>query len=95
MQKTYDEGFRLTNDGEVLRIEPTKLQPKPLTLDPSALAEIGLGLREDYQLSYNPRKATRGENIIESFLTPLGLRVPQETPAGVVRVRCSAVTFVR
>ena len=27
MHRTYDEGFRLTNDGEVLRIEPTRLQP--------------------------------------------------------------------
>ena len=75
----------MTNDGEVLRIEPTKLQPTPLTLDLSALAEIGLGLREDHQLSYDPEQAKRGENIVESFLTTLGrmadLAASQEEPA--------------
>ena len=42
MQKTYREGFKLTNDGDGLRIEAVDYHSKPLYLDEAALAEIGL-----------------------------------------------------
>lgn len=55
MQKTYREGFKLTNDGEGLRIEAVDYHSKPLYLDEAALAEIGLQLRED------PAQARKGK----------------------------------
>ncbi len=71
MQKTYREGFKLTNDGDGLRMEAVDYHSKPLYLDQAALAEIGLQLREDHQLKYDPAQAKKGERLIDSLLVTL------------------------
>ena len=85
MQKTYREGFQLDNDGAGLRIVAVDYHTKPLYLDQAALAEIGLQLRDDHQLKYDPAKAKKGEQLIESLVTTLqrvaDLAASQKEPA--------------
>ncbi len=71
MQKTYREGFKLTNDGDGLRVEAVDYHSRPLYLDQPALAEIGLQLRDDHQLKFDPAQAKKGERLIESLLVAL------------------------
>ena len=71
MQKTYREGFKLTNDGDGLRVEAVDYHAKPLYLDQAALAEIGLQLRQDHQLKYDPAQAKKGEQLIDSLVATL------------------------
>ena len=66
MQKTYREGFKLTNDGDGLRVEAVDYHSKPLYLNQAALAEIGLQLREDHQLAYDPATAKKGERAAQA-----------------------------
>ncbi len=71
MQKTYREGFTLENDGGGLRIQADDYHAKPLYLDQAALAEIGLKLRNDHELKYDPAQAKKGERLIDSLVATL------------------------
>ena len=64
MQKTYREGFTLKSDGAGLRIQVDDYHAEPLYLDQAALAEIGLQLRQDHHLKYDPAQAKKGERLI-------------------------------
>ncbi len=85
MQKTYREGFTLENDGGGLRIQADDYHAKPLYLDQAALAEIGLKLRDDHELKYDPAQAKKGERLIDSLVTTLqrmaDLAASQKEPA--------------
>ncbi len=85
MQKTYREGFTLANDGGDLRIQADDYHAKPLYLDQAALAEIGLKLRDDHELKYDPAQAKKGERLIDSLVTTLqrmaDLAASQKEPA--------------
>ena len=56
-----------------------------LIRDQAALAEIGLQLREDHQLAYDPAQAKKGERLIDSLLVTLqrmaDLAASQKEPA--------------
>ena len=54
-------------------------------LDQAALAEIGLKLRDDHELKYDPAQAKKGERLIDSLVTTLqrmaDLAASQQEPA--------------
>ncbi len=85
MQKTYREGLTLKNDGGGLRIQADDYHATPLYLDQAALAEIGLQLRDDHQLKFDPAQAKKGEQLIDSLVATLqrmaDLAASQKEPA--------------
>ncbi len=85
MRKTYKEGFELENDGQDLRIEAVDYHARPLHLDEAGLAEVGLRLRDDHEVSYNSERAQEGERLIESLVVTMqrcaDLVASQQEPA--------------